>query len=124
MRDVSTRIRREAALIDCERFDHAAEDYLQTCYQSNTAARASEFASFLGVTTPYLSRVVPGIVAERLLDFLRAKQIAYAEHLLLTTPLTIEVIARRCAFGTLWTFHRWFFAAHGTTPGAFRKVMK
>jgi AraC-like DNA-binding protein len=109
---------------DRQRLDRAADHYLRACYRSKTAARASEFAAFLNVTAPYLSRIVPGIVGMPVRDFLRAKQLAYAEQLLRTTPLTIEDIARRCAFGTLWTFHRWFREAHGMTPAAFREVMK
>jgi AraC-like DNA-binding protein len=109
---------------DRQRLDRAAEHYLRACYKSKTAARVSEFAAFLNVTPPYLSRIVPRIVGKPVRDFLRAKQIAYAEQLLRATPLTVEDIGRRCAFGTLWTFYRWFHEAHGMTPAAFREVMK
>jgi AraC-like DNA-binding protein len=110
--------------VDRQRLDRAADHYLQACYRSKTAARASEFAAFLNVTAPYLSRIVPDIVGQPVRDFLRAKQLARAEHLLRTTPAAIKVIAQQCAFGTLWTFHRWFRKAHGMAPGAFREVMK
>lgn len=109
---------------DRQRLDRAAEHYLRVCYKNKTAARASEFAAFLNVTPPYLSRIVPRIVGKTVRDFLRAKQIAYAEQLLRATPLTVEDIARRCAFGTVWTFYRWFREAHSMTPAAFREVMK
>jgi hypothetical protein len=61
---------------DRQRLDRAAEHYLRVCYKNKTAARASEFAAFLNVTPPYLSRIVPRIVGKTVHDFLRAKQIA------------------------------------------------
>lgn len=65
-----------------------------------------------------------GVLGMSLRDFLRKQQLAYAGQLLRTTPLPAEEIALRCGFGTVATFYRWFRAAHGTTPGAFREVMK
>ena len=109
---------------DRQRLDRAAEHYLRVCYKTKTAARVSEFATFLGVSTPYLSRIVPEIVGKRVRDFLRAKQIEYAVQLLLTTPISVDEIALRCGFGTPWTFYRWFRKAYGVTPTAFREVMK
>jgi AraC-like DNA-binding protein len=109
---------------DRQRLDRAADLYLRWCYKNKTAARVSEFAIFMGLTTPYLSRIVPAIVGEPVRDYLRGKQLAYAVQLLRTTPLTIDDIALRCGFGTPWTFYRWFRAAHGMTPSEFREVMK
>ncbi|HEV2721510.1 MAG TPA: helix-turn-helix domain-containing protein [Thermoanaerobaculia bacterium] len=80
----------------------------------------SELASYLQVATPYLSRIAPEIVGMPLREFLRAKQLAYAEHLLRTTPLSNEEIALRAGFGTPSTFYRRFTAVHGVTPKAFR----
>jgi AraC-like DNA-binding protein len=124
MRRKTSRRPRVFTYADRQRLDRAAEHYLRACYKSMTAARVSEFAAFLNVTAPYLSRIVPAIAGMPVRDFLRVKQLAYAEQLLRTTPLTIEEVAVRCAFGTLWTFHRWFRNAHGMTPAAFREVMK
>ena len=59
-----------------------------------------------------------------LIDYLRRHQVAYAVQLLRTTPLPVEEIAIRAGFGSVPTFYRWFRAEHGTTPGAFRQVMK
>lgn len=108
------------AHLDRQRLERAAALYLRDCYRRRTAARVSEFAAYLDLTTAHLSRTASAIVGMSLRDFLRAKQIAYAGQLLRTTPLTIEEIAVRCGFGTASTFYRWFTAAHGTTPGAFR----
>lgn len=106
------------------RLERAAAHYLRDCYRHVTAARVSEFAATLGVTVPYLSRIAPEIVGMPLRDFLRRKQLDYAVQLLKTTPLSAEEIAVRCGFGTVSTFYRWFRSAFGTTPAAFREVMK
>jgi AraC family transcriptional regulator len=106
------------------RLERAAAHYLRDCYRNVTAARVSEFAATLGVTTPYLSRIAPDILGMPLRDFLRRKQLDYAVQLLKTTPLSAEEIATRCGFGTVSTFYRWFRSAFGTTPAAFREVMK
>ena len=106
--------------LDRQRLERAAAHYLRDCYRRRTAARVSEFAAYLGRATPYLSRTASAIIGMPLRDFLRAKQIAYAERLLRTTPLPIEEIAVRAGFGTASTFYRRFTAVHGITPGAFR----
>jgi AraC-like DNA-binding protein len=105
------------------RFERAAELYLHACYGTKTAARAEEFAAFLHVARPYLSRVVPDLIGIPLRDYLRRRQLTYAQHLLRTMPLTITIdqIALASAFGTPWTFYRCFKAAFGTTPAAYRR---
>lgn len=106
-----------------QRLERAAEHYLRACYRKKTAARTSEFAQFLGVHEVYLSTIAPQILGGKSLrDFLREKQLAYAEQLLQTTPLHIEEIALRSGFGTIGTFYRWFHARYGMPPGAFREV--
>jgi len=106
--------------LDRQRLERAAAHYLRDCYRQRTAARVSEFAAYLGVTAAHLSRTASAIVGMPVRDFLRAKQLGYSAQLLRTTPLPIEEIALRCGFGTASTFYRWFTAAYGTTPGAFR----
>src|SRR5712672_747978 len=93
---------------DRRRFERAAELYLHACYGTQTAARAEEFAAFLRTARPYLSRVVPELIGMPLRVYLRVHQLTYAQHLLRTTPLTIEQIALASAFGTPWTFYRCF----------------
>lgn len=107
-----------------QRLDRAADHYLRACYRKKTAARTSEFATFLGVLPQYLSWIAPKILGKPLRVFLREKQVAYAAQLLKTTPLTVEEIALRTGFGTAGTFYRWFVAIHGVPPAAFRELKK
>lgn len=103
-----------------QRLERAAELYLQDCYRKRTAARADEFAEYLSVTRPYLSRIVPDVLGVPLRDFLRQRQLAYAQRLLTTTTLSTVEIAEAAAFGTRPTFYRCFVAAFGMTPGQYR----
>lgn len=107
---------------DRRRFERAAELYLHACYGTKTAARADEFAAYLRLARPYLSRLVPDLIGMPLRDYLRGQQLAYAQHLLRTMPLTVTIdqIALASAFGTPWTFYRCFRDAFGITPAKFR----
>jgi AraC-like DNA-binding protein len=104
------------------RFERAAELYLHACYGTKTAARADEFAAYLHLARPYLSRLVPDLIGMPLRDYLRGQQLTHAQHLLRTMPVTVTVdqIALASAFGTPWTFYRCFKAAFGMTPTKYR----
>lgn len=105
---------------DRRRLEKAAEFYLHACYGTRTPARAEEFAQFVQRARPYLSRRVLELIGMPLSDFLREKQLAHAERLLRTTPLSVEQVALASAFGSEWTFHRRFKAAFGMTPATYR----
>jgi AraC-like DNA-binding protein len=101
-----------------QRLERAAELYLRRCYERRTAARAEEFAEHLRLTRPYLSRVVPEILGIPFRDFLRERQLAYAQRLLATTTLSTVQVRVAAAFGTHPTFYRCFKAAFGMTPAS------
>jgi AraC-like DNA-binding protein len=82
-----------------------------------------ELANFLGVSRAHLSRLVSQLHGTTVRDYLRAKQLAYAQTLLRTTPSSIDVIARKSAFGTAWTFNRCFRRAFGMTPAQYRRTV-
>lgn len=110
---------------DRVRLDRAADHYLQTCYRNRTAARATEFAAVLQLTQPYLSRFVAAITRLPVRDYLRRRQLAYAEYLLRATPIVVDEVAVASGFGDPSTFYRCFKAAYGRTPSAYRReVMK
>jgi AraC-like DNA-binding protein len=114
--------RRQRASRDADRrrLEDAAEFYLRACYGTRTAARADEFAAYLALARPYVSRRVAELIGIPLRDFLRERQLAYAQRLLRTTPISVEQVALASAFGTAWTFHRCFKAAFGITPAEYR----
>jgi AraC-like DNA-binding protein len=107
-----------------QRLDRAIAHYLDECYAKRTAARVSEFASFLNCNPQYLARIAISIVGIPLREYLRKKQLEEAERLITTTPLPMHEIALHAGFGTTGTFYRCFHQAHGMPPGAFREVTK
>ena len=109
-----------------QRLHRAAEHYLRKCYSTRSAARASEFATELGLRPEYVSWLASKILGKPLHDYLREKQVAYAARLLRTMPaeVTIEDIAMRAGFGTTRTLYRCFIEAYGLPPGTFRKLKK
>ena len=107
-----------------QRLDRAAENYLRECYRRMQPARGKDFADTLDLTPEYVSWLGAQILGGSLHDFLRKKQVAYAEKLLRTTPLSIEEVAVRCGFGTRSTMHRWFLTVHELPPAAFRELKK
>ena len=101
--------------------DRAAELYLHACYGTGTPVRCDEFSAWLPMARPYLSTLAPKVLGMSLHDFLRSKQLAHAQHLLRTTPLTVQTIAIRSGFGTETTLSRHFRAAFGITPARYRE---
>lgn len=104
--------------------DHAAEHFLSECYRKKKPARGKDFARSLDLTPEYVSFLGARILGVSLHQFLRRKQVEYAAKLLRRTPLSIEEIAARSAFGTRSTMHRWFVQVYGMGPAAFRGLKK
>ena len=107
-----------------QRLERAIHLYLRWCYRQKTAARTSELAVRLGVLPQYISWIGRMIFGKPLRIVLREKQLEEAERLLRHTPLPVEEVAIRSAFGTASTFYRWFIAKHGIAPAAFRGLKK
>lgn len=107
-----------------QRHERAADLYLRDCYARRSPARLTEYAQYLEMTHQHLARSAPAL-GMSLRAFLRSRQLAYAEHLLLTTLYTTSEIAVMSAFGTRPAFYRAFKAAYGMPPGQYRlKVQK
>ena len=107
---------------DRQRLERTIDVYLRWCYRHETAARTSELAARLGVSPSYLSSIGPPIFGRPLRVVLREKRLEEAERLLRHTPLSVEEIALRSAFGAPSTLYRWFFDKHGIAPAAFREL--
>ena len=95
-----------------------------TCYRRKKRALAKDFARSLDLTPEYVSWLGANILGEPLHQYLRKKQVVYASRLLRRTPLSVEEIAARSAFGTRSTMHRWFVEVYGIGPAAFRERKK
>lgn len=102
-------------------FHSTAELYLHACSGTGTPVRCDEYTAWLRMSRPYLSSLAQKVLGMPLHKFLRSKQLAHAQDLLRTTPLSIQMIAIRTGFGTDTTFVRHFRAAFGITPGQYRE---
>ncbi len=107
-----------------QRLERTIDIYLRWCYRHKTAARVSELAARAGVLPQYMSWIARPILGKPLRVVLREKRLQEAERLLRHTPLPVEEIALRAAFGTPSTFYRWFLEKHGIAPAAFRELKK
>lgn len=105
-------------------WDRAAEHFLRDCYRQKKPARGKDFARSLDLTPEYVSWLGAKVLGGSLHQFLRRKQVEYAARLLRRTPLSVEEIAARSAFGTRSTMYRRFVKAYGVGPAAFRALKK
>jgi AraC-like DNA-binding protein len=117
-----TRKDRETRTQKRRRYERAARLYLQSCYTANTAARVTEFASFVGLTRPHLSSEMKLVFGVPPLAFLRDLQLEHACWLLRATPARPAKIAQAAAFGTVNTFYRVFAARYGMSPDRYREM--
>lgn len=102
------------------RYEQAVDDYLRDCYARRTTVRVSELAQLLGVSRPYLSRVMARRFGRPLSTVLREKQVNEAKRLLQTTDRSMDDVAAACGFGDRSTFYRVFRAMTGSTPRQYR----
>lgn len=103
-----------------QRLEQTADLYLQDCYERRTAARCDDYARYLELTPSYLTRRTVAVLGKPPSDFLRERQLRYAERLLRTTSYSTVEIAAMSAFGSRPAFYRAFQAAYGMTPGQYR----
>lgn len=103
-----------------QRLERSAEVFLDLCYARQVPARASGYARHLELTRQHVARKTLAALGVSTRDYLRSRQLAYAERLLRTTSYSTVEIAAMSAFGTHPTFYRAFKAAYGMTPGEYR----
>lgn len=100
----------------------AAAFYLRACFGTRRPVSAKEFAQYLDLARPYLSRRSVELLGIPLSDYLRQQQLAHAQLLLRTTPISVEEVGRASGFVHVWTFYRCFRATFGVTPDAYRRA--
>jgi AraC-like DNA-binding protein len=79
------------------------------------AARAA------ALSPSYFSRLFKEQIGRSFYDYLSTVRVSHAMEFLLTTDLPVSLIAYKCGFDSLPTFHRVFKAEIGCTPAAYRK---
>jgi AraC-like DNA-binding protein len=103
-----------------ERLEFRLREYLDTCYHVETPPRVSELADSLGISPAQLSKLFHRMFGAHLSDYLKTKQVEYAESLLRETSLTVTKVAYMAGFGTRRTFFRTYRRVKGETPDQYR----
>jgi transcriptional regulator GlxA family with amidase domain len=98
--------------------------YLESCYRLETPPRVSELADSLVVSSAQLSKTFHRLFGIHLSDYLKTKQVEYADALLRETTLTVTKIAYMAGFGTRRTFFRTYRRVTGETPDHYRARMR
>ena len=98
--------------------------YLDACYLIETPPRVSELADSLGVSSAQLSKTFRRLFGTHLSDYLKMRQVEYADVLLRQTSLTVTKVAYMAGFGTRRTFFRTYRRVKGETPDQYRARMR
>lgn len=80
-----------------------------------------EMAKRCHVSYSYFSRQLSGVTGQSFASFLCSVRLSAAEHLLITTDISITEVAFRVGFSDASYFTRRFSEKNGMTPGAYRK---
>jgi transcriptional regulator GlxA family with amidase domain len=100
------------------------EEYLELCYRTHSAPRASEFAESLQRTAKTVRRCVRHTYGIPLGSLLRQKRLEKVASLLRTTDLTVEAIIRETAWGDRRALFRTFRAAFRASPLEYRLLTR
>jgi len=84
----------------------------------------AEYAAELGITPTHLNRICKQKAGRPALDCIRARTLVEAQRDLIYTTLGIKHIALTLGFADAGYFTRFFVAACGQTPGAFRRAAR
>ncbi len=108
--------------MDARDWIRTVDDYVEACFLMRTPPRVSELAILMEMATPTLSRRFTRATNVRLLDYIRAKKLACAISLLMTSDEPLEEIAPRAGFGSRSSFFREFSEALDLSPAQFREM--
>ena len=87
----------------------------------NPKLTLSELALHVGTNRTYLSNYINQQLNQTFYDYVNALRLTHATDLLVTTNLTLEVIAEKSGFNSLSTFRRCFLQRYGTSPSLYKK---
>jgi AraC-like DNA-binding protein len=88
----------------------------------NPKLTLSELALRVGTNRTYLSNYINQTLHQTFFEYVNAIRLKHATQLLVSTNLTLEVIAERSGFNSLSTFRRCFIQTHNCSPSSYRKV--
>jgi AraC-like DNA-binding protein len=87
----------------------------------NAGLNLEQAAQAAALSPSYFSRLFKEEIGRSFYDYHCTIRVSHAMEFLLTTDLPVSLIADKCGFDSLPTFHRTFKAKAGCTPAAYRK---
>ncbi len=87
----------------------------------NPKLTLTELALKVGTNRTYMSNYINRELGKTFFDFINSLRLEYAINLLLSTNLTLEVIAERSGFNSLSTFRRYFIYVHKCSPTVYKR---
>lgn len=93
-------------------------NYIQTSYSTATLTEA---ASMLGLSAPYVSRVVAQSFGESFKELLMNERFSAARELLRSTKMPVGDIINHVGYENSSYFHKEFKKRYGMTPSEYRK---
>lgn len=99
---------------------HCVDDYVRRCVAIESPPRVSELAEHFGFDASRLNKRFRRRFGVCVSEYLKQRQLALAEELMLATDWTTATIAYRCGFGTRRTFFRVYRRFKGSTPATCR----
>ncbi|MDR1324477.1 MAG: AraC family transcriptional regulator [Treponema sp.] len=83
-----------------------------------------EAARIAALSPSYFARLFKERTGRSFYDYLSTIRVSHAAEFLLMTDLPVSLVAGKCGFNSLPTFHRVFKAEKGCTPAVYRKKVK
>jgi AraC family transcriptional regulator len=96
-------------------------DYLYEHYHER-GVTVERVAEAIGVSSSHLAHLFPEFAGLSVKQYLTRMRVAMARRLLLSTDLSLEVIAERCGFCDAPHLSRVFHRSVGLWPGAMRRA--
>ena len=74
-----------------------------------------------GTNRTYMSNYINRELHKTFFDFINSLRLEYATELLLSSNMTLEVIAEKSGFNSLSTFRRYFIHVHKCSPTIYKR---
>ena len=81
----------------------------------------TDLAKKVGTNRTYLSNYINQELNRTFFDYINSLRLEQATKLLLTTNMTLEVIAEKSGFNSLSTFRRYFMHTHKMSPSVYKR---
>jgi len=87
----------------------------------NPKLTLTELALFVGTNRTYMSNYINRVLNTTFFEFINSLRLNHATEMLVSTNLTLEVIAEKSGFNSLSTFRRYFIHVHKCSPTVYKR---